>query len=72
VSGREEATELKLFNRKSEVERLLEAGRESVTGGWTKGKILKTGLIAGGLAGLAAGSAGISSVRRRLEGARGS
>ena len=30
----------------------------------------KAGLIAGGLAGLTAGSAGISSLRRRLEGAR--
>ena len=30
----------------------------------------KAGLIAGGIAGLTAGSAGISSLRRRLEGAR--
>jgi hypothetical protein len=30
---------------------------------------LKAGLIAGGLAGLTAGSAGISSLRRRMEGA---
>jgi hypothetical protein len=33
-------------------------------------KALKAGLIAGGLAGLTAGSAGISSLRRRKEGAR--
>ena len=33
-------------------------------------KARKAGLIAGGLAGLTAGSAGISSLRRRLEGAR--
>jgi hypothetical protein len=31
---------------------------------------MKTGLIAGGLAGLTAGSAAISSLRRRKEGAR--
>ena len=35
-----------------------------------KDKARKAGLIAGGLAGLTAGSAGISSLRRRLEGAR--
>lgn len=70
MSGQEEATELRLFNRMSEVERLLEAAWESLSGGWTKGKILKAGLIAGGVAGLAAGSAGVSSLRRRLEGAR--
>ncbi len=35
-----------------------------------KDKALKAGLIAGGLAVLTAGSAGISSLRRRKEGAR--
>jgi hypothetical protein len=35
-----------------------------------KDKARRAGLIAGGLAGLTAGSAGISSLRRRLEGAR--
>jgi hypothetical protein len=35
-----------------------------------KDKARKAGLIAGGVAGLTAGSAGISSLRRRLEGAR--
>jgi len=35
-----------------------------------KDKAVKAGLIAGGLAGLTAGSAGISSLRRRKEGAR--
>jgi hypothetical protein len=34
-----------------------------------KDKARKAGLIAGGLAGLTAGSAGISSLRRRMEGA---
>ncbi len=38
--------------------------------GLPQGKGLKAGLIAGGLAGLTAGSAGISSLRRRTEGAR--
>jgi hypothetical protein len=33
-------------------------------------KAWKAGLVAGGLAGLTAGSAGISSLRRRREGAR--
>jgi hypothetical protein len=59
-------------NRKSDVERLLEAVSDSldaVRGGWTKGKVLKASLIAGGLAGLTAGSAAISSLRRREEGA---
>ena len=35
------------------------------------GRALKAGLVAGGLAGLTAGSAGISSLRRRREGAAG-
>ena len=64
-----------LFNRKSQLERLLDAIDDALDelpgelkgmpkGG--SGKALKAGLItAGGLAGLAAGSAGISSLRRR-------
>jgi len=36
-----------------------------------RGRTLKAGLIAGGVAGLTAGSAGISSLRRRREGAAG-
>jgi hypothetical protein len=59
-------------NRKSDLERLLEAISDSLDalrGGLTKGKVLKATLIAGGLAGLTAGSAGISSLRRREEGA---
>lgn len=39
-------------------------------GGLPQGKALKAGLIAGGLAGLTAASAGVSSLRRRTEGAR--
>jgi hypothetical protein len=64
---------MRLFNRKGELERLPEVMNDSLdalSGGWTRGKILKTGLIAGGLAGLTAGSAVISSIRRRKEGAR--
>jgi len=60
-----------LFNRKNQFERLLDAIDElpgelkSLPKGGS-GKALKAGLItAGGLAGLAAGSAGISSLRRR-------
>jgi hypothetical protein len=33
-----------------------------------RGKLLKAGLIAGGVAALTAGSAAISSIRRRMEG----
>ena len=55
--------------------------RLGITGGAGPGKALKdalpsgdkarkAGLVAGGLAGLTAGSAGISSLRRRKEGAR--
>jgi hypothetical protein len=36
----------------------------------TRSRILMAGLIAGGVAGLTAASAGISSLRRRVEGAR--
>jgi hypothetical protein len=36
-----------------------------------RGRALKAGLVAGSLAGLTAGSAGISSLRRRREGAAG-
>jgi|Tabmets5t2r1_1033131.scaffolds.fasta_scaffold22143_2 hypothetical protein len=62
---------MRLFNRQDERERLFETVNDSVeavVGGWTKGKMLKAGVIAGGLAGLTAASAGISSLRRRQEG----
>jgi hypothetical protein len=36
-----------------------------------RGKALKAGVVAGGLAGLTAGSAAVSSLRRRREGAAG-
>jgi TRAP-type mannitol/chloroaromatic compound transport system permease large subunit len=62
------------FSRKSQSERLLETVNDSLdalSGGLTKSTILKGGLIAGGLAGLTAASAAISSLRRRHEGTSG-
>jgi hypothetical protein len=62
-----------LFNRKSQRQRLLETVNDSLDplkDGLARGKIVKAGLIAGGLAALTAASAGISSLRRRTEGAR--
>ncbi len=44
--------------------------RHAIKPGLPQGNALKAGVVAGGLAGLAAGSAGISSLRRRNEGAR--
>ena len=68
------------FNRKSRLDHLLESladsldvpsGVKSSLPGGGSGKALKSGLItAGGLAALTAGSAGISSLRRRSEGTR--
>jgi len=65
--------EMRFFNRKSGREQLLETVSDSLqemSSGLTKGRLAKAGLIAGGLAGLTAGSAGVSSLRRRKEGAR--
>jgi hypothetical protein len=69
---------MRLFKRKNQLERLLDAVDDALDipneikrlpkGG--SGKALKAGLIAAGVAGLTAGSAGISSLRRRKEGAR--
>lgn len=70
---------MRLFNRKSQLERFLDVLSDSVDvpsrikfdlpdGG--AGRAVKAGLIAvGGLAGLTAGSAGISSLRQHREGA---
>ena len=78
------------FNRKSQLQRLLESVNDSLDalsgikfdtpsgggagkalkGALPKDKARKAGWIAGGLAGLTAGSAGISSLRRRQGGAR--
>jgi hypothetical protein len=60
-----------IFTRKSERERLSDSVIHSLSemsDRLTKGRLLKAGLIAGGLAGLTVGSAGISSLRRRNEG----
>jgi hypothetical protein len=57
--------------RKGERERLIDSGSGSISeisDRLTKSRLLKAGLIAGGLAGLTVGSAGISSLRRRNEG----
>jgi hypothetical protein len=56
-----------IFTRKSERKRLSDSLGE-LRDGLAKRRLLKAGLIAGGLAGLTAGSAGISSRRRRDEG----
>jgi hypothetical protein len=60
-----------IFKRKNERARLIDSIGESLgelRDGLTKSRLLKAGLITGGLAGLTAGSAGISSLRRRMEG----
>jgi hypothetical protein len=60
-----------IFKRKSQRERLLDSVSNSLDelrDGLTMRRLLKAGLIAGGLTGLTAGSAGISSLRRRNEG----
>jgi hypothetical protein len=64
---------MKVFTRKRKREGLLETVNDSLqtlSGSMTKGKVMKSGLIAVSLAGLTAGSAAISSLRRRTEGAR--
>jgi hypothetical protein len=69
---------MRIFNRKNQLQRVLESVGDSldVSSGVKKlpsggsGKALKGGLIAaGGLAALTAASAGISSLRNRGEGA---
>ena len=64
---------MRLLERKNEPERMLETVSNSLDGladNMTKSRLFKAGLVAGGVVGLVAGSAGISSLRRRLEGAR--
>ena len=56
---------------KSEPDRLVDTVGDSLaalSGGVNRSKLLKAGLIAGGVAVLTAGSAAISSIRRRMEG----
>jgi hypothetical protein len=62
---------VRIFTRKSELERLIDSASDSLgelNERLTMSRLLKAGLIAGSLAGLTAGSAGISSLRRRSEG----
>ena len=65
---------MRAFGRKSEFERLLETAEDGVhrlASGWSKGRVVKASLIAGGLAALTAGSAGVSALRRRNQSAGG-
>jgi len=60
---------MRLLRTKSETDRLLDTVGDSLaalSGGVNRNK-LKVGLIAGGAAALTAGSAAISSIRRRTE-----
>jgi hypothetical protein len=62
---------MRLPRTKSEPERLLDTVGDSLaalSGGVNRSKLLKAGLVAGGVAALTAGSAAISSIRRRMEG----
>jgi hypothetical protein len=61
---------MRLLRTKSEPGRLLDVAGDSFAalgGGVNRGKLLKAGLIAGGVAALTAGSAAVSSLRRRME-----
>jgi hypothetical protein len=61
---------MKLLPRKSQPERLLDSLGDSLgglSGGTKRSSLVKAGLIAGGVAALTAGSAAISSLRRRNE-----
>ena len=61
---------MRLLHTKREPERLLEAATDSlaaVRSGEHNGTLLKAALVAGGVAALTAGSAAISSLRRRVE-----
>jgi hypothetical protein len=62
---------MRLLHRKSDPDRLLDTVGDSLgalSGAVNRNKLLKAGLIAGGVAVLTAGSAAISSIRRRMEG----
>ncbi len=71
---------MRILNRKTPLQRFLDSVNDTLDvpdglrfdlPGRGPGKVLKVGLIAvGGLAGLTAGSAGISSLRHHKEGAR--
>ena len=60
---------MRLLHRKSQPEGILESVGDSLgglTGGAKRSSLVKAGLIAGGVAVLTAGSAAISSLRRRM------
>ena len=61
---------MRLFRAKSEPERLLDTIADSfaAVGRADRSRLLKAGLIAGGVAALTAGSAAVSSIRRRMHG----
>ena len=62
---------MRLLRTTSKPDRLLDTVGDSfaaVSGGVHRSKLLKVGLVAGAAAALTAGSAAISSLRRRTEG----
>ena len=62
---------MRLRRTKSEPDRLLDTVGDSFAalgGGMNRSKLMKAGLIAGGVAALTAASAAISSIRRRTDG----
>jgi len=62
---------MRLVRRKSEPERIRHTAVDSLAalgGGVSRSKLVKAGLVAGGVAALTAGSAAVSSIRRRREG----
>jgi hypothetical protein len=62
---------MRLVQRTSESDRPLETVSTSLgamTGSVNRSRLVKASLVAGGLAALTAGSAAISSIRRRMEG----
>jgi hypothetical protein len=62
---------MRLPRTKRKPDRLLHTVGDSfaaLSGGVFRGKLLKASLVAGGVAAVTAGSAAISSIRRRMEG----
>jgi len=62
-----EIAQMRPFARKNEFQRAigsLEKSAHSLTEGWSRGRMVKAGLIAGGMAALTAGSTAISGLRR--------
>jgi hypothetical protein len=62
---------MRLLRTKSNPDRLLDTVGDSfatLSGGVSRSKLLKASLVAGGVAAVTAGSAAISSIRRRTKG----